>query len=166
MYCLDFDQLCRVQRSRRQMQGRDVSLKQLYEIDTIIIESDGIPLLPTRIQTIVESVYEDVFTFTIKSNQTAYVEFIHADILEKWLSNSDIIEKNFNITLVPSVKCVDDENKTTVYHRLSDLKSMRSEGDTRSSTVTMDLRRQWAMIAGHRIFSIEYRDYIRKLSDR
>ena len=52
----------------------------------------------------IKSVYENVFIFDILSNQTALVEFIHADALKQWLGDSDVIKQKFDINIKPSIK--------------------------------------------------------------
>lgn len=140
----------------------NVSLKQVYEIDTAIIESNHTLLSSTMIQNIVESVYENVFTFTITSNQTAFVEFIRAEDFQKWLSHTSGTEQNFNVNIKPSIKFVEENDMGSASHRSSTSQSIRSTGESTTSSVTINLNRQWAMIAGHSRFSIEYNNYIRK----
>ncbi len=159
---LDFDQLRRIQRSRRQVQGRDISLKQVYEIETAIIESIQTSLSFTVVQNIIEPVYENIFTFTVVSNQTAFVEFIHADALKQWLSINNAIKQKFNVDIKLSIKCVDEDDRNRSSRRSSATKSVKSKVDNTTSPISINLSPDWTMVAGHRKFSIEYKNYIRR----
>jgi hypothetical protein len=164
--CLDFDQLYRVQKSRRQVQGRSITLKQVYEIDTAVIEFIQTSLSPAIVQNIIAPVSEDVFTFTVVSYQTALVEFIHTDALKQWLSNSDITKQKFNVDIKPNIQCVDKDDRKNTSRRSSTSQSIKSTEDNTASQVTINLNRGWAMVAGHRKFGIEYKNYISRLLNR
>jgi len=148
------------------VQGRDVTLKQVYEIETVIIESMQIPLSCTIVQNIIESVYQNVFTFTVVSNQIALVEFIHADALKQWLSMNGVTKQKFNIDIKPRIECVDEDNRNSASRRSSPSQSIKSDADSATSQLTINLCRKWAMIAGHPNFSIEYKNYIRRSLNR
>jgi len=144
------------------VQGRDISLKQIYEIETATIESVQTSLSSTVVQNIIEPVYDNIFTFTVVSNQTAFVEFIHVDALKQWLSISNAIKQKFNVDIKPSIKCVDEDDGNSTSRRSSTLQSTKSKTDNTTSQITINLRPNWEMIAGHRKFSIEYKNYIRR----
>jgi hypothetical protein len=165
-YVLDFDQLRRLQKSRRQVQGRDVALRQVYEIETVIIESMQMPLSCTIVQNIIESVYQNVFTFTVASNQIALVEFIHADALKQWLSTNDVTKQKFNVDIKPRIQCVDEDNRNSASCRSLPSQTIKSNANNTSPQLTINLRREWAMVAGHPKFSIEYKNYIRRSLNR
>ncbi|CAF4133192.1 unnamed protein product, partial [Adineta steineri] len=113
------------------------------------------------VENIIEPIQDDVFTFTVASKQQALVEFIHADILKQWLAVSNIIEQKFNINIKPSIIFVDEnETNTTSCHSVTTQSTEPKTNNTTSKTVII-LRRNWAMIANHPIFSNEYKDYIR-----
>ena len=145
------------------MQGADVSLIQIYEIDTAIIESLGAPLTFIDIQNILKSVYDNVFIFSIVSNHAAFIEFIHADALKQWLMDSGTIEWNFHINIKPSLKYVDEGNKNNVTIRSSASQVTKSKVNDNNSRTTIYIRRAWALVAEHPKFSIEYKNYIRKI---
>ncbi len=160
IFLLDFDQLQRIQKSRRQIQGTDVSLKQIYEIETVIIESLRASLSFTSVQNMIKSVVENVFIFTIVSNQEALVEFIHADALKQWLVNSDVIKQKFDINIKPSIKCVDEDDRNSASRHSSAPQLIKSKADDKTSQVTIYIRRAWALVVEHPKFSIEYKNYI------
>ncbi len=148
------------------MQGRDVSLKQVYEIETAIIGSIHTVLSSAVVQNIIECVYENVFTFTVVSNQPALVEFIHADALKQWLSISDMTKQKFNVDIKPSIKFVDEDDRNSASRRSSTSQSIKSKVDNVTSEVTINLRRDWTLVAQHPRFGIEYKNYIRRSFSR
>ncbi|CAF1000281.1 unnamed protein product [Rotaria sordida] len=162
---IDFNQVHRVQKSRRQLQGTDISLKQVYELERAIIESIHNPLSVEIIENIIEPVVHDVFTFTVQSSRTAFIEFIHADSLKQWLLITDTIQQKFDVNIKLDIKYVDedddiDDNKATSCSS-SDKLSPKSNKNSILSQTTINLRRGWAMVANHPTFSIEYKNYIR-----
>jgi hypothetical protein len=148
------------------VQGRAISLKQVYEIETVIIESMQIPLSCTIVQNIIQPIYENVFTFTIVSNQIALVEFIHADALKKWLSINDVTKQKFNVDIKPSIKCVDEDVRDSASRPSSPSQSIKSNADKTTSQLTINLCRKWAIVARHPKFSINYKNYIRRPLNR
>lgn len=164
--------LHRVQKSRRQLQGRDISLKQVYEIDTATIVSIHTPLSIEIVQNIIKSVDHDVFIFSLISNQKALVEFIHSDAFKHWLSTSDAIKQKFGVNIKLNIKYVDEDDRVDDNHRAScSLGAMQSKKpkskskpkpNENSSQGTIYIRRAWALIANHPTFRIEFQNYIRR----
>lgn len=147
------------------MQGIDICLKQIYEIDTVFIESNSIQLSIDSINSIVESAIQNIFSFTILSNTTAIIEFIKTDDLKKWLVDKDTIQKKFNIKMKLDVKCVDEDY---MMHSIgsdppsSDRKVAKNPNAKISpSQMFIYLGRGKKMIANHPTFGIEYKNYIR-----
>ncbi|CAF3890016.1 unnamed protein product [Rotaria sp. Silwood2] len=162
---IDFNQARRVQKSRRQLQGTDISLKQVYELDKAIVESIHNRLSIEIIENIIESFLHDVFTFTVQSSQTVLIEFINADSLKKWLLLTDITQQKFGVNIKLDVKCVDEDDyvddNSAASCSSSDKLLPKSNERSILSQVTVYLRRGWAMVVNHPTFSIEYKNYIR-----
>jgi hypothetical protein len=144
------------------VQGTNVSLKQIYQIETVMIESFRAPLSFTNVQNMIKSVCENVFIFTIISSQAALIEFIHADALKQWLVDSDLIKQKFDVNIKRSIKCVDEDDGNSASRRSSVPQLIKSKADDKNSQVTIYIRRTWALVAGHPKFSIEYKNYIRR----
>jgi hypothetical protein len=153
-----------MQKSRRQLQGRNISLKRVYEIETVFIDSIHTSLSTEIIQSIIEPVYHDVFTFLLMSNQEALVEFIHSDALKRWLSTSDATKQKFGIDIKPKVKFADENDNIGTAHATRTAQSTKPKPNNKSPPMAIYIRRGWALIAGHPTFSIEYKNYIRTLT--
>lgn len=109
----DFNQLCRLQKSRRQLQGKNINLKQIYEYDAVHISSKESFLTTNLIQTIIKSVHTMIFTYHILSNDKARIEFVNHDELKQWLINSNLLEQKYEIHIQPNIKYVDEDKPAT-----------------------------------------------------
>ncbi|CAF3757845.1 unnamed protein product, partial [Rotaria socialis] len=162
---LDFSQLYSQQKGRRQLQGNNISLKQIYEIETVCIESTSNPLSIEIIKTMVQPVLDDVFIFTLLSNRTALIEFIHADSLKKWLSAKDATQQKFGVKIAPNVKYVNGDNlmhnSNAMACTVSREVPQRPDQNSVLSQMVIFLGRPKAAVANHPQFSIQYKNYIR-----
>ncbi|CAF3295032.1 unnamed protein product [Rotaria socialis] len=161
----DFSQLYSQQKGRRQLQGNNISLKQIYEIETVCIESTSNPLSIEIIKTMVQPVLDDVFIFTLLSNRTALIEFIHADSLKKWLSAKDATQQKFGVKIAPNVKYVNGDNlmhnSNAMACTVSREVPQRPDQNSVLSQMVIFLGRPKAAVANHPQFSIQYKNYIR-----
>jgi hypothetical protein len=72
--------------------------------------------------------------------------------IKHWRSSIDSIQNEFQVTIIPLIDCVDTND--------NDTPSIDEDPViTRSTTIT--LREDWALVAGHRTFKIEYKNFIR-----
>lgn len=67
------------------------------------------------------------------------------------MSSTDSIQRRFNVTITPIIDYIDDDTISTI----------SIESDTRSRQTKIKLRQDWAVVAGHPKFKIEYKDFIR-----
>ncbi|CAF3583212.1 unnamed protein product [Rotaria sp. Silwood1] len=162
---IDFDQLRRVQKSRRQLQGTDIVLKQIYELEAAFIESNNNPLSIEIIENMVEPVFDNVFIFTVESNRTGFVEFIDGDSLKKWLADSDTIQQKFDVNIKLDVRCVNKDEDICSNNAMSRSSNGKLSSKTKEDGIlpqmTIYLRSQWTLVTNHPKFSIEYKNYIR-----
>jgi hypothetical protein len=70
------------------------------------------------------------------------------------MSTVDVIQNKFNVTINPIIDCVDENSIDT-------RSTVSIEPETKPHRTTIALRSDWALIAGHRSFKIEYREFIR-----
>jgi hypothetical protein len=74
--------------------------------------------------------------------------------LKQWKSAINFTQNKFQVTIIPLIDCVDENSIDT---RPDD-----SNGHAdRSRSTTIKLRDDWALIAGHRNFKVEYKEFIR-----
>lgn len=133
--------------SREQLQQADISLKQIYEIDTVVVESTRRPVSMTLVQNLIEPVQWQIFTFTLQSSNTAHIEFFSSDACEQWLLVSNRLERRFHVTIKPRIEYVETEDSTPE--------------KTRPRT-DIKLTGGWTLVANHPNFSIEYNNFIRE----
>ena len=143
----DFNQLCRLQKSRRQLQGKNINLKQIYEYDVAHIFSKGSFLTSNLIQTMIKPVHSVIFTYHMLSNDEACIEFVNHDELKQWLINSNLLRQKYDIHIVPDIKYVDEDKTATTTPKRDPIKNFR---------------KKQALIFRHPKFSQEYKTYIRK----
>ncbi|CAF2687797.1 unnamed protein product [Rotaria sp. Silwood2] len=161
---IDFDMVRRLHKSRSQLQGTNISLKQVYELENVIITSVQNSLLSIEIiERILQPVFDNIFNFTIQSNQTARVEFVRADHLKEWLFDCHTVQRQFGVKIQLDVRCVDhdDDDDDAISGTSNDQISTHFNKEHQTSQVTVYIRRIWAMIVNHPIFGIEYKNYIR-----
>jgi hypothetical protein len=84
------------------------------------------------------------------------------------MSTIDRIQNKFDLTIKPIADSVDDDNETrsTTSTRIGmqnhDTRSMTSrKSDDVSRSTKIKLRDDWAMIAAHPRFALEYKEFIR-----
>jgi len=66
----------------------------------------------------------------------------------------ELIQNKFDVTINPIIDSVDEHN--------DDIRSnVSSEYDSRPRQTKIQLRPDWAMIAAHRKFKLEYKEFIR-----
>ncbi|CAF3757861.1 unnamed protein product [Rotaria socialis] len=161
---IDFCKIVRVQKSRRQLQEADISLKRVYELETVVIERIQAFLSIEIIEEIIEPVVTNVFRFSIQSNRIAHIEFIDANSLKHWLSHSNVTQEKFNVNIKFDIKCVDENgyisDDSPVFSPSHDKVSPIATKEHVASDVTLNLRASWAMVANHSLFSVEYKNYI------
>ncbi|CAM4845808.1 unnamed protein product, partial [Rotaria magnacalcarata] len=161
---IDFCKIVRAQNSRRQLQETDISLKRVYELETVVIERIQAFLSIEIIEEIIEPVVTNVFRFTIQSNRIAHIEFIDGNSLKHWLSHSNVTQEKFNVNIKFDIKCVDENgyisDDSPVFSPSHDKVSPISTKEHVASDVILNLRASWAMVANHSLFSVEYKNYI------
>jgi hypothetical protein len=132
----------------------------------MLIESILTPLSFPVLERIIESVHENVFTFTVESKQTALVEFIHTDALKQWLEVTDIAKHKFGVDIKPSIEYVDEDKSSNTSCQSFATRPAQQKADNTTSQVVNNLSQSWAMVVNHPIFSIEYKNYIRRSNNR
>ena len=148
----------RIHQSRLQLQGTDILLRRIHELDKVIVQSTRQPLSIALVQRIIEPVQQQIFTFTLESKQTAHIEFLSADDCEQWLQTKNRREKEFGVTIEPWVEYVQGNDGSTPTEP-----QPRAENRVHPlSAAEMKLKPSWAMVANHPHFSVEYRNFIRK----
>ncbi|CAF3645504.1 unnamed protein product [Rotaria sordida] len=156
---LDFDKIRQQHESKPQLQGKNISLIQIYECDTVsICYIDEHKIMKyDDIRNIIQSVRKNVFTFQLVNQYYVEVEFINVDAFKEWMSIVEKFKAKFHITVTPVINEVDDEN---------DGESVPSSTENipftinKPQPVTIKLRREWSMVAAHPIFKVEFKDYI------
>jgi hypothetical protein len=155
-----------VQKSRRQLQGRDVLLKQVYELETAVIECFHTSLSNEIVCNIIKAVIRDVFEINIVSNHCAFVEFLNGDILQQWLSCSEINKQKFGVNIQYNIKYVEKDDFVASDRNASRTSSIAQSTEVKAESMSSQTRihipRGQAMIANHPTFSIEYKNYIRE----
>ena len=159
-YSLDFNRL----NSRPKLQGRDVVLKQVYEIETVMIESTERSLSSIVIQDIIKSIHEDIFKWKVVSKKNILIEFTHADALRQWLSNRDRIKERFNVNIQLKIQYIDEFGANNIATSSPTTSMIESKANDITAQVTINLPRSWAIVVGHAKFGAEYKDFIRKSS--
>ena len=148
------------------MQERNISLKQIYEIETVMIESIQTTLSSAVIRDILDPIHKDVFAWNVVSERAAIIEFTHVDVLRQWLSNRDRIKGQFNVNIKLKIRYDSDNERNNISRPTSATSAVQSKANETTSRITINLRRQWAIVAGHSKFGVEYKDYIRRFSYR
>ena len=128
-----------------------MTLKRIYEIDSVTVESlNGTALWMSTIHTTIKDIEEQIFTYTLISTHAGIIEFIHSDQLKQWFTRRHLIENKFNVQITLCLRYWNDE--TTI---------------SPEPKITTPIKREviltpaWLMVAAHPIFGIEYKTYIR-----
>jgi hypothetical protein len=74
--------------------------------------------------------------------------------LRQWKSAIDYIQNRFAVRIIPIIDSVDENSSDT-------RSNVSREPEAKSHSTTIKLRDDWALIAGHRTFKIEYKEFIR-----
>jgi hypothetical protein len=74
--------------------------------------------------------------------------------LKQWKSAIDYIQNRFDVRIIPIIDSVDENSSDT-------RSNVSREPEAKSHSTTIKLRDDWALIAGHRTFKIEYKEFIR-----
>ncbi|CAF3089011.1 unnamed protein product [Rotaria sp. Silwood2] len=157
---LDFDKVRQQYQSKPQLQGKDLSLIQIYECDTVsicFIDEHKI-MKYDDIENIIQSVRKNIFTFQLVNEYCAEVEFINANAFKEWMSIVEKVKTKFHITVTPIINEIDDENaEQSIPNSTENIPFTVNK----PNPVTITLRREWSMVVAHPIFKVEYKDYIR-----
>jgi hypothetical protein len=175
---LDFNKVRQQYELRPRLQERDISLIQRYQSDAVVIcYIDQNKLMKYEdLQIILQSVWKDIFTFHFPSENQAEVEFIHVNgkifkreslflvihscisAFKEWMSAIDKIKEKFQITVTPLIDNVDEnehiDSPQSIPFNIGTL------SDNRALPTKIILRSEWAMVAAHPVFQLEYQNYI------
>ncbi|CAF2797193.1 unnamed protein product [Rotaria sp. Silwood2] len=155
-----FDKVRQQYQSKPQLQGKDLSLIQIYECDTVsicFIDEHKI-MKYDDIENIIQSVRKNIFTFQLVNEYCAEVEFINANAFKEWMSIVEKVKTKFHITVTPIINEIDDENaEQSIPNSTENIPFTVNK----PNPVTITLRREWSMVVAHPIFKVEYKDYIR-----
>lgn len=153
LHLLDFIAVCRTQKNRRQLQGRDVILERIHEVDSVLVELTDTD--PQTVTSIVDSGQEEIFTITNEGPQLVCIEFLHSHALRQWMQRCKEIETKLRVKIKPNVRSVieDTENRATTTSN----RPPPNKGE-------LKVQHRWAMIINHPVFGLDYRNTIRKNS--
>ena len=140
----DFSSICAIQRNQRQLKGRDVALRRIDEIDVATIKPSN-PDVPIDMK-LFDDIRDEIFCYTVEQVSTISVEFLHRDVMKRWLTKRDEIETKFSVTIRPQVSFNDQHDTSS------------SESDS----AEIRLPYHFAMVIDHPTFGREFRDFIRK----
>jgi hypothetical protein len=174
---IEFEKIRQQHQSKPQLQGKDISLSQIYECETVTIRyTDENRIMKYEdIETIIRFVRKNVFTFQLIDNNSGEVEFINTDgkiqpiqqtvyvlflisAFKDWMLTVERTKTRYNIMITPVIENIDDKDDN------------ESNPDSAQSipfnigkphTTTIKLRSEWAMVAAHHVFGVEYKEYIR-----
>ncbi|CAF4955608.1 unnamed protein product [Rotaria sp. Silwood1] len=157
---LDFNKIHEKYQSKPQLQGKNLSLIQIYECDTISISYiDEYKIMKyDDIHNIIQCIKKNVFTFQLVNDYCVEIEFINTDAFKEWMSIVEKIKAKFHITVTPMINEIDDENYNDNNSHSTECGPSTMD---RPNSVTIILRPQWSMVAAHPIFQMEYKNYIR-----
>jgi hypothetical protein len=141
-------------------------LKQVYELETAVIECIQNSLSNEIVQNIIQPFIQDVFEFNVVSNHCASVEFITDDALRQCLLTSETIKQRFGVNIKYDIKYVETDERVGANLNAScassNIKSTKVKAESIPSQTRITIPRGSAMVAAHPTFSIEYKHYIRK----
>ncbi|CAM4964904.1 unnamed protein product [Rotaria socialis] len=157
---IDFDRIRQQYETRRQLQGRDVTLMQIHEYDTASVYyiDEHKTMKYDDLEKILQSVRKYVFTFQLVNEYCAKVEFINSGALKEWMSVIEKVKDKYHINVEPIIQEVVDGNYTE--HSSSTTENIPFSFD-KQNLVSITLRSDWSMVAAHPVFQLEYKDYIR-----
>ena len=151
-------------RSHPQLAVGTVSLRRVYELDTVTIESIQSSISAETVQKMIQWSHWNVFTFTIESQQRVSVEFLNNDAFDQCMDKCDLFEDKFEVNIKPHVKYVDEDTHVIIDPSPPPTTAQvtTTESTVSSSRVSMKNHRGWALILGHPVFFAEYAAHIRK----
>ena len=142
-------------------------MKLIYEIETVIITSTEASLSTETVKHLLDPIHQYIFAYTVASQQAVFVQFIHADVLKRWLPISKNVQHTLKIHIKPYVECIDeldDINHTQPIPGFSNAALSTISKESHSVLpMTVNLRQSWTAVANHPVFSIEYKNYISRL---
>ncbi|CAF0928899.1 unnamed protein product [Adineta ricciae] len=162
---IEFKNIYEQYRTKPQLKGQEMSLVQIYECDTVSMRFlDKKPMSYNDIENIVRPVRIDVFTYQLTDDNSAEVEFTNPDAYKNWMSNVDKIIAKFHVTVTPIItdideRCKDEDRSISTPQSIPF--HLPSPSTNKPTLTTITLRPDWAMVAAHRVFQIEYKEYIR-----
>ncbi|CAF3934972.1 unnamed protein product [Rotaria magnacalcarata] len=158
---IDFDRIRQQYETRRQLQGRDVTLMQIHEYDTASIYyiDEHKTMKYDDLENILQSVRKYVFTFQLVNEYCAEVEFINSVAFKEWMSVIEKVKDKYRVNVEPIIQEVDDGNYTE-NSSSSTTENIPFNFD-KPNLVSITLRSEWSMVAAHPVFQLEYKDYIR-----
>jgi hypothetical protein len=161
-FLLDFPSIKRTSTSRREVQGRKITLKEVNERDTVIIESTGDQLLSEQvIENIIESVGPHVFSYERHNGRTLLVEFVRADDLQRWMLNRDGIERQFHVKLKFQLT-IRDYDPPASANSTAQQSTPKARTPHNTALRSKKLSPGWLVVIRHAKFGNEYHNYIRK----
>ncbi|CAF4001288.1 unnamed protein product [Rotaria magnacalcarata] len=159
---IDFDRIRQQYETRRQLQGRDVTLMQIHEYDTASIYyiDEHKTMKYDDLENILQSVRKYVFTFQLVNEYCAEVEFINSVAFKEWMSVIEKVKDKYRVNVEPIIQEVDDGNYTE-NSSSSTTENIPFNFD-KPNLVSITLRSEWSMVAAHPVFQLEYKDYIQR----
>ena len=119
------------------------------------------------VKNLLDPIHQHIFAYTVASQQAVFVQFIHADVLKRWLLTSKNVQHMLKIHIKPYVKCIDEPDDTSHSQPISGFSNPSLSTISKEShsvlPVTVNLRQSWTAVANHPVFSIEYKNYISRL---
>ncbi|CAF1381804.1 unnamed protein product [Adineta steineri] len=166
---IDFVKIRQAHESRPSLSGKQITLTQIYECDTVEVRhnAENEPVTHTDLKFIFKSVWDRIFAFNFSTQDYAEVEFINAEAFKQWMVNHEQIQSQNDITINPIIDGVDENNDT----KSNSIQAVPSNIDTCSVTstisndephqTTIKLNPDWTLIASQPKFQAEYKTFIR-----
>jgi hypothetical protein len=79
------------------------------------------------------------------------LKFLLFKAFKQWMLKIELIKKKFHVVINPIIDSVDDDIQSNV----------SNEPDQKPRQTTLTLRPDWTIIAGHKKFKLEYKEFIR-----
>ncbi|UJR31949.1 hypothetical protein I4U23_019422 [Adineta vaga] len=162
---IEFKKVYKQYQTKSQLQGRDLSIVQVYEFDTIIIRFPDEKIMSyDDVENIIRSARIDVFTYQLTEDNCVEVEFINVDAFKRWMLNVEKIIVKFRVTITPIITYVDDthENENATISTAQSIPfNIPTSAVSKSQSTTIKIRPDWVMVAAHSVFQVELKDYIR-----
>ncbi|CAF1511634.1 unnamed protein product [Adineta steineri] len=174
---IEFEKVYKQYQLKPQLQDKHMSLIQIYECDTIMMRySDDKKIMKyDDIENIIQSARMNVFTYQLTDDNCVEIEFISADgkifyiayrvcisfmsAFKEWMSTVEKIIAKFRVIVTPIISNLDDRaNSESSNNTIA--QNIQPVSMEKQNTTTITLRSEWAMVAAHPIFKMEFTNYI------